>query len=227
MIVATPSGITLAPEGGAHQSINTPLIGMAQDGLTYFEPAYADELAVLMTHSFEHMQAADGGSIYLRLSTRQLEQIPREMTPELRRDIVAGAYWLRPPSDNTQVAIAYCGALAPEAMQAVSILGERLANVALLAVTSPDALHAGWTASRRNSHVARLLGALPAGAALVTAIDGHPASLSWMGGVRRHAIAPLGVTRFGQSADLVDLYRVHGLDADAMVAAAREVLAGG
>ena len=45
MLVATPSGVTLGPEGGAHQSINSPLIGIGQPGLTYFEPAYADELA--------------------------------------------------------------------------------------------------------------------------------------------------------------------------------------
>jgi hypothetical protein len=45
ILVATPSGITLAPEGGAHQSICTPLIGMSQDGLAAFEPAFADELA--------------------------------------------------------------------------------------------------------------------------------------------------------------------------------------
>ncbi|MFX7010001.1 hypothetical protein ABTI12_20125, partial [Acinetobacter baumannii] len=96
---------------GAHQSINTPLIGMAQDGLSYFEPAYADELAVIMRHGFEHMQAEDGGSIYLRLSTRSIEQLPREISPVLQDEIVQGGYWLRPPHANTAVAIAYCGAL--------------------------------------------------------------------------------------------------------------------
>src|SRR5699024_6441044 len=68
LLVATPSGVTLGPEGGAHQSINSPLIGMGQPGLTYFEPAWADELAHLMRWSFQHMQAADGGSVYLRLT---------------------------------------------------------------------------------------------------------------------------------------------------------------
>ena len=235
MVVATPSGITLAPEGGAHQSINTPLIGMAQDGLSYFEPAYADELAVVMAHGFEHMQAeAGGGSIYLRLSTRQLDQLPREMTPELRQEVVAGGYWLRPPHANTALAIAYCGAVAPEALEATHRLAERLPNTALLAVTSPDRLHAGWSEARRRraegdvfalSHADRLLAELPRGAGLVTVLDGHPATLSWLGSVRRHALNPLGVERFGQSADLADLYRLHGLDADAIVAAAREVLA--
>ena len=234
MIVATPSGITLAPEGGAHQSVNTPLIGMAQDGLSYFEPAFADELAVIMRHGFQHMQAHDGGSVYLRLSTRQLEQPPREMMGALEEDVVAGGYWLRRPEANTSVAIAYCGAVASEALEATHRLAERLPNTALLAVTSPDRLHAGWSDARRRraegdrtarSHVDRLLLTLPAGAGLVTVIDGHPATLSWLGAVRRHALHPLGVERFGQSADLPDLYRLHGLDADAIVSAAREVLA--
>ena len=107
-----------------------------------------------MTHGFEHMQADDGGSIYLRLSTRHLDQIPREMTPELRRDVVAGAYWLRPPSDNTQIAIAYCGALAPEAMQAVTRWRSAWPTSPSLAVTSPDGLHAGWTAAKRAEPMA-------------------------------------------------------------------------
>ena len=86
MLAATPSGITLAPEGGAHQSIATPLIGMAQDGLASFEPAFVDELAVIMRWGFEHMQAAagEGGSVYLRLSTRSIDQVQRIMTPDLQ-----------------------------------------------------------------------------------------------------------------------------------------------
>ena len=99
MVVATPSGITLAPEGGAHQSIATPLIGMAQDGLASFEPAFVDELAVIMGWGFAHMQreGGEGGSVYLRLSTRTLDQPQRIMTPDLQRDITDGAYWLRKP----------------------------------------------------------------------------------------------------------------------------------
>ena len=81
LLVATPSGITLAPEGGAHQSIGAPLIGISQPGLTAFEPAFADEVAVMLRWAFEHMQAPDGGSVYLRLSTRQIAQPEREMTP--------------------------------------------------------------------------------------------------------------------------------------------------
>ena len=120
MVVATPSGITLAPEGGAHQSIATPLIGMAQDGLASFEPAFVDELAVIMGWGFRHMQreAGEGGSVYLRLSTRTLDQPQRIMAPELQRDITEGAYWLRQPGPNCDIVIAYTGAVAPEAIEA-------------------------------------------------------------------------------------------------------------
>src|SRR4029078_7723558 len=96
MVAATPSGITLAPEGGAHQSIATPLIGMAQDGLASFEPAFVDELAVIMGWGFNHMQRdpGEGGSVYLRLSTRSIEQAQRIMTHELAQGITDRAYWL-------------------------------------------------------------------------------------------------------------------------------------
>ena len=55
MLAAPQAGIALAPEGGAHQSIGTPLIGMAQPGLSSFEPAFVDALAVIL-------RAAQAGS---------------------------------------------------------------------------------------------------------------------------------------------------------------------
>ena len=151
MVAATPSGITLAPEGGAHQSIATPLIGMAQDGLASFEPAFVDELAVIMGWGFEHMQreGGEGGSVYLRLSTRSIEQPQRMMSPELQKGITDGAYWLRKPGPNAEVVVAYIGAVAPEAIEAVGLIGESRRDVGLLAITSADRLHAGWTAARK------------------------------------------------------------------------------
>jgi pyruvate dehydrogenase E1 component len=234
LLVGTPSGVTLGPEGGAHQSVNTPLIGMAQAGLSYFEPAYADELAAIMSWAFRHMQAGDGGSVYLRLSTRVLEQLQRPMDEALRSSVIEGGYWLRRPDPSSQLAIAYCGAVAPEAMAAVVRLMERHPHLGVLAITSPDRLHAGWTGAQKaraggeraaRAHVETLLAALPAGGVIVTVIDGHPATLSWLGGVGRHVVHALGVESFGQSADLVDLYRAYGLDCDAIVAAATEALA--
>src|SRR3546814_259066 len=100
LLVGTPSGITLAAEGGAHQSINTPLIGMGQPNLAYFDPAYADELALMMAWAFDHMQRPDGSSVYLRLSTRAIPQIARE-DDSWKNDILKGGYWLKQPGENT------------------------------------------------------------------------------------------------------------------------------
>ena len=269
MVVATPSGITLAAEGGAHQSIAEPLIGMAQDGLAAFEPAYVDELAVIMRWAFAYMQkdgdaaASDdsfevarsdakpvptfadrapdwlrdetGGSVYLRLSTRPIEQIARQMTPELERDIVDGAYWQRLPGPNAQVIVAYTGAIAPEAIAAVGLMAEDRRDVGLLAVTSADRLNAGWTAAQRarerglvhaRSHIERLLADVPPHCGIVTVLDGHPATLAWLGAVNGHRTRGLGVEHFGQTGSLADLYRHYGIDANAIVAAAQAIAPG-
>jgi len=229
MVVATPSGIALAPEGGAHQSIATPMIGMGQSGLAAFEPAFADELAAIMAWAFRHMQAPDGGSAYLRLSTRTMDQPARPLD---RDAVIAGGYWLVPPGPGARVAIAYQGAVAPEARDALAQLAEDLPDCGLLAVTSADRLHAGWLAARRarqegraaEAHAERLLAPLAPDARIVTLIDGHPATLAWLGGVRGHRTVPLGVDRFGQSADIPDLFRAHALDAEAVVDAVARAL---
>jgi pyruvate dehydrogenase E1 component len=233
LLAATPSGVTLGPEGGAHQSISTPAIGIAQSGLSYFEPAYADELAAIMAWGFRHMQDEHGGSVYLRLSTRQIDQAPRTMDEALAADIVAGGYWMRRPEGSTPLAIAYCGALAPEALEASAHLMERFPGLGVLAVTSPDRLYSGWLQTQKarargethRSHVEHLLSPLAADASIVTIIDGHPLSLSWLGGVRRHTVHALGVSSFGQCGDLPDLYHAYGLDAEAIVDAAFEATA--
>jgi pyruvate dehydrogenase E1 component len=221
LLVATPSGLTLAPEGGAHQSVIAPLIGLGQPGLTMFEPAFVDELAALLRWSFEHLQADDGGSVYLRLSTRPIEQ-PKRVLDEA--GAVSGGYWLREPSAGSTIAIVATGALMPEAIEAVARLGERHAGIGLLAVTSADRLHAGWLAAPGASRIDRLLAPLARDAVLASVIDGHPATLSWIGAVRGQRIHPLGVDRFGQSGDLPDLYAEYGLDASAIEAAVEEAL---
>ena len=142
LLVSTPSGLTLAPEGGQHQSINTPLIGMAADRLASFEPAYVDELAILLRHAFVHMQAADGSAVWLRLSTRQLPQPDRLVDPAA---VIAGAHWVVPPADGARIAIAYQGPVAIEAEAAFAELVAEEPGAGLLAITSPDRLHAGWT----------------------------------------------------------------------------------
>ena len=146
MVVATPSGITLGPEGGAHQSINTPLIGMSQPGLRYLEPTFVDELQVAMSWGLRYMQApaGKGGSVYLRLSTRALVQLDREMTPQLRELIIKGAYFhTQLPTPATRVCLVFVGAIYPEVNQAHEELCQKLgANaVALMQVTSADRLY--------------------------------------------------------------------------------------
>jgi pyruvate dehydrogenase E1 component len=253
ILAATPSGVTLAPEGGAHQSIGTPLIGMAQDGLASFEPAFVDELAEILRWAFAYVQRSGdreiegagtegrwlreetGGSVYLRLSTRVIEQPQREMTAALSRDIVDGAYWLRKPGPNAQVVVAYAGALAPEAIEAVGLMAEDRRDLGLLAVTSADRLNAGWTAAQRarerglvhaRSHIERLLTDLPPHCGIVTVLDGHPATLAWLGAVGGHRTRSLGVEHFGQTGTVRDLYRHYGIDAQGIVAAAEMIAPG-
>jgi pyruvate dehydrogenase E1 component len=228
MVVGTPSGITLAPEGGAHQSVGTPLVGIGLDRLAYFEPAFVDELGSIMAWGFRHMQEKDGGSVYLRLTTRQIDQPQREMTDALHDDICNGGYWLKPPAPDAELAIVYTGAVAPEAIAAHEALLDDVPGAGLLAVTSPDRLHENWMASRRQreqgqatqSHIDGLLSALDPRAALVTVLDGHPATLSWIGSVGRQRVAPLGVESYGQSGDIPDLYKAAGIDVDSIINAA-------
>jgi pyruvate dehydrogenase E1 component len=248
ILAATPSGVTLAPEGGAHQSIATPLIGMAQDGLASFEPAYADELAAILTFALDYVQRdgkaeqsdwereTTGGSVYLRLSTRALEQPLRAMTPQLAGEIVDGAYWLREPGPNCEIVVAYQGAVASEAIEAVGLMAGDRRDIGLLAVTSADRLAAGWTAAalaRERGHdlqalslAEKLLGRLPRHSVLVTVIDGHPATLGWLGSVCGHRVRALGVEHFGQTGTVADLYRHFGIDAQSIVRAAQALAPG-
>src|SRR5205085_8471599 len=124
IVVATPSGVTLAPEGGAHQSVSEPLIGIAQPGLIGFEPAYADELAVLLRWALEEIQREEGESVYLRLSTRPIEQPERTIDAALAEAIVRGACWLRDPAPGGELARAHCGASAAGALAACRALRE-------------------------------------------------------------------------------------------------------
>ncbi len=217
LLVATPSGISLAPEGGAHQSVYTPLIGLGQPGLLAFEPAFADELPVLLRWAFCHLQDEEGGSVYLRLSTRPIRQPERTMDAGLEKAILEGAYWLHPPGPRSGLVIAFSGAVAPEAQQAHAAIREDLPDAGLLCVTSANRLFLDWKTQGAGSTIHRMLAPLSADTALVTVLDGHPATLSWLGSVRGHRCLPLGVERFGQSGDIPDLYREYGIDAEAIL----------
>ena len=257
MIVGTPSGITLSPEGGAHQSIGTPLVGMSQDGLAAFEPAFADELAVIMEWAFDYMQRdrgdtpvakgdapekaptwlrdEAGGSVYLRLTTNPIEQPGPRDSAAFRRGVIDGAYWLREPGPNCDVVIAYQGVVAPEAIRAAGLLAEDRRDVGVLAVTSADRLSAGWSAAQEAraqgqsdamSLIERLTADLPPHCRIVTVLDGHPTTLSWIGSVAGHRTIPLGVEHFGQTGTIADLYRHHGIDAASILRKVNDLMPG-
>ena len=232
IIAGTPSGVSLAPEGGAHQSIGSTLIGMSQPGLVSYEPAYLDELGVIMDWAFDHLQADDGGSVYLRLTTRALEQPKREPAEAFRQGVIDGGYWLREPGPNADTVIIYQGCLAGEAIDAAGRIGGGGRDVGVLAITSADRLYSGWQETQRlrqrgaacgPSVAENLLSAAPSHALLVTVIDAHPATLSWLGGVYGHRVAGLGVSDFGQTGRVGDLYRHFGIDAASIVAAERRL----
>ena len=231
LLVATPSGITLGPEGGAHQSINPPLIALGQPGLRHYEPAFADELAAMMEEAFRLIDDPAGESTYLRLSTRSIVQ-PERADDSWKAGALAGGYWLREPGPGAEAAIVAMGAIMPEALAAHDELSADIPGLGLLSVTSPDLLHRGWTAAQASrwsgkyqpSHIETLLAGLAPGAGLVTLCDAAPASLSWIGGVLGHRVAPLGVDRFGQTGSLAELYAAYRLDGTAITQAVAELL---
>jgi pyruvate dehydrogenase E1 component len=142
-----------------------------------------------------------------------------------------------PPAPGARIAVAYQGPVAPEAVAAFAELRSEEPGAGLLAITSPDRLHAGWIAALRArragsqvgapSHIEQVLAPLARGAALVTVLDGHPATHAWLGSVRGQRVVPLGPDHFGQSGDIPDLYREYGIDADAILDACAQALLAG
>jgi pyruvate dehydrogenase E1 component len=229
LLVSTPGGITLSHEGGQHQSTNTPLLGIVQDRLATFEPAYCDELRILLRHALDYMQRPNGSAVWLRLSNLALPQPDRALNA---RHVIAGAHWVVPPATGAKIAIAYQGPMAGEAEKAFAELRLREPSAGLLAITSPNRLYAGWRAVQRTrrqgyrirAHIEDILAPLAPGAALVTILDGHPAAHAWLGAVRGQRIMALGPDRFGQSGDVASLFREYEMDAQAILAACDDVL---
>ena len=219
MLAATPSGISLAPEGGAHQSIGTPLIGISQPGLLSFEPAFADELSIIMNYGFDYLQMENGGSVYLRLSTRSIEQPYRQIDKSLKENIIKGGYWLKKPGANPHLIIVYQGVIANEVVEAASMLGERFKDIGILSVTSSDNLFHEWkntsssfSSQKAHSHIETLLSSVPKDTKLITVIDGHPMTLSWIGSVYGHKTITLGVDHFGQTGNVKELLTEFAID---------------
>ncbi|MFC4942386.1 transketolase-like TK C-terminal-containing protein [Pseudonocardia sp. GCM10023141] len=239
ILVGTPSGVSLAPEGGAHQSITTPSVGLEQPGCVTYEPAFAIDTEWTLFASLARLGRPDGSSAYLRLSTRPVDQtlaaVPTDAAARerRRRQVVAGAYPIRRSLEQAPaVTIAVMGAVLPEAIGAAERLESLGTAVDVVCVTSPgllfDAVLARSGRSARSAHTDTwvLDTAFPArrAAPLVTVLDGHPHTLAFLAGINSVRATHLGVTRFGQSGDLESVYRHHGLDSDAIVAAALDLL---
>jgi pyruvate dehydrogenase E1 component len=185
----------------------------------------------MMEEAFRLIDDPAGESTYLRLTTRSIQQVERA-DESWREGSLAGGYWLCEPAHGAEAAIVGMGAVMPEALAAWEELSHDVPGLGLLAVTSPDLLHRGWTAAqtarwqgqRSASHIEQLLSRLAPNAGLVTVADAAPASLSWLGGVLGQRVAPLGVEKFGQTGSLVDLYATYRLDGDAITEAVAELL---
>src|SRR6266702_4310535 len=247
ILVGTPSGVSLAPEGGAHQSVTTPSIGIEQPGCVSYEPAFAVDTEWCLLASLARLGRPDGSSAYLRLSTRPVSQklaaIPADPAARerRRRQVVAGAYPLRRAvtgaSAGPDVTIAVMGAVVPEALAAAERLAEAGTQADVVCVSSPGLLFRALRA-RQGAHGQGSFGqglggepwileqAFPAARAtpLVTVLDGHPHTLSFLATVNRVPHAALGVAQFGQSGAIEDLYRYNGIDTDSIIRAALDLV---
>jgi len=229
--------VTLAPEGGAHQSIITPSIGIELPGITYAEPAFAMEVDWLLRDGLRRLSEPDGESLYLRLSTKPIDQAPFEAARKamgddaLRKAVLAGGYWLEVGTGSGPgVTLVASGAMIPEALEAAAILDSDEGIVAsVLAVTSPDRLYRGWRAAemaplsdahadRPQSHLELLFEDQPE--PIVSVMDGASHALAFIGSALGQRQVTLGVDRFGQSGSLPDVYEAYDLSADAIASAA-------
>lgn len=248
LVAGTPSGITLAPEGGAHQSTVTASLGIELPGVILVEPAYAQALDWLVCAAVEQLgkppqsQTPDGrGAFYFRLSTRPIDQMPFEAAKErlgdavLRRQVLAGAYRLieAPAAGAPRVQIAASGPVIAEAIDAAIKLREEGVATDVVDVTSINRLHSAWQrsvqAGVRTASVPALPGVMRAafvpGVPLVTVHDASSHAMSWLGSALGVVTLSLGVDDFGQSGTIGDLYRAYSLDSDSVTNAAMAALA--
>jgi pyruvate dehydrogenase E1 component len=228
VVAATPSGVSLAPEGGAHQSVITPPIGIALPGCAYYEPAFALDTEWILLDALRRIAAGDGESLYLRLSTRPLPQSLRDAAPPAREHVLAGAYRLV-DRGRADVTVWATGVMVPEAVAAASALEADGIAANVFVVTSADRLYRGFVAARRDGEASAFVDGLvrdeEATVPLVSVLDGHSHALAFLGATLGVLQVPLGVDDFGQSGTRRDLYRHYGIDADAVARAARNLVA--
>ncbi len=236
ILVGTPSGVTLAPEGGAHQSITTPSIGLEQPGCVAWEPAFAQDLEWTMLHAMDQVGVPGGTSSYFRLSTRPIDpslaMLPEDphLLERRRSQAVAGGYRLTDHDPGAEeVTLVGVGAMLPEVLEAAAAIGDRGIVVGVVVLTSPDLVFRSF--QQKSARTAGVGGGIseelfPAHSPspMVTVLDGHPHTLAFLAGLRGDRLRCLGVSDFGQSSDLQDAYRLHGIDAGAIVDAALSLL---
>ncbi|ORW69498.1 transketolase-like TK C-terminal-containing protein [Mycolicibacter senuensis] len=232
ILVGTPSGVTLAAEGGAHQSIKTPSIGIEQPNCVGYEPAFAVDVEWILLSCLARLGRPGGSSSYLRLSTRPVPQklagIPGDpgARDRRRRQVIAGAYVLR-RAIRPAVTLVGMGAIVPELLNAGERLGRQGIDADIVCVTSPGLLFEAMQARRglgeARSWIIDQVFPADRAAPMVTALDGHPHTLAFLTGINQVAGVALGVSRFGQAGALDDVYRYHEIDADSIVRAALDL----
>jgi pyruvate dehydrogenase E1 component len=233
ILVGTPSGVSLAPEGGAHQSVTTPSIGLEQPGCLSYEPAFAIDTEWVLLASLAQLGRPGGQSAYLRLSTRPVDQalasVPADPAARgrRRRNVVAGAYLLR-RHERPALTICGMGALIPEALAAAERLDAMGFGADVVCVTSPDLLFRAVRARRgltaAPDWILDTAFSPDRAAPMVTVLDGHPHTLAFLAGVNQVPAAHLGVTAFGQAGDIDSVYRYHHIDADSVIGAALDLV---
>jgi pyruvate dehydrogenase E1 component len=232
VVVATPSGVSLAPEGGAHQSVITPGIGVALPAIAYFEPAFAREVEWILLDALRGLADRTGESVYLRLSTKPVDQsLAPPPSPEYRARVLRGGYRLIDArgepgwdAEDTAVHVFAAGAMVPEAVQASRLLRGRGVLASVFVVTSPDRLYRDLR--RPTPYIESLVGGDEEGVPVVSVLDGHSHALAFIGGALGVPQLALGVDDFGQSGTRADLYRHYGIDAPAIARAATVLLGG-
>jgi pyruvate dehydrogenase E1 component len=234
ILVGTPSGVTLAPEGGAHQSIITPSVGLEQPRCVAWEPAFLADLEWVLLHSLSRLGSSGGESSYVRLSTRPIDQslAPVSEDPAAREArrlaVLSGGYRLRTAAGTPQVVLVGVGVVMPQVLAAADQLSTGGVNADVVCLTSPDLIHRALQARSGlrdgdESVLDALFGAERT-APIVTVLDGHPHTLSFLAAIAGAPITSLGVQDFGQSGDVEDLYAYYGIDADTIVGAALDVI---
>jgi pyruvate dehydrogenase E1 component len=234
ILVGTPSGVTLAPEGGAHQSIITPSVGLEQPGCVAWEPAFGQDVEWTLLHALSRLGRPGGTSAYFRLTTRPVDQglaaVPTDpvLRERRRHDALAGGYRLRKAAGHPAVTLVGVGAIMPEVLAAADHFAAHGVETDVLCLTSADlvfrALQARQGLLPGDDRILDRLLPHDRVAPIVTVLDGHPHTLAFLAGIHGAPIACLGVSDFGQSGDVDDLYRHFGIDTATIIGAAWDLI---